>query len=88
MATLTAEQITKWIELNPLRDYRKRNDHMSQSAAAMLIGVSLSAARQWENGVNRPMPEHMERLATLLGLPDGDAMAAAWDAWLDRRPTI
>ena len=81
-----AYQHREWVEKNPLRVWR-RETKTPQMAVASVVGVSVFAVQTWEIGSNRPNPEHMEKLARLVGRAPED-FAHEWDSWLAARPTL
>ncbi len=64
---------------NPIRHHRKRRG-LTQAELAAALGVSHSHLALWERGGALPVPEHLNRLADLLGL-SSDELRAKLEAY-------
>jgi DNA-binding transcriptional regulator YiaG len=73
----------EWKESNPIRIYRKENK-LSLSVVASLLGVGVYTVQRWEDGAVSPNDDNMEKVVRLIG---GDA-ARQWEEWLDSRPGL
>ena len=51
-----------------LRELRRERG-LSMEELASAIGVSKQSVSNWEKGLNKPQPEHLERLAEFFGQP-------------------
>lgn len=83
--TVTLKSRTRnWMEENPLRRWRKRNE-LSMMDAAATLGVGLSSVQNWEQGAYQPNEESMPKLADLLGVKP-ETLTRQWREWYRDRP--
>jgi transcriptional regulator with XRE-family HTH domain len=75
-----------WRHLNPLQIWRRANRCSIRDCAA-LLDYGTGAIQNWENGNTQPPEEVRPRIARLLGITHGD-LVAAWDAWMDKKPSL
>lgn len=73
-----------WMEQNPLRKKRTALK-ASKDHAAVLMGVSMSTIKGWENGAHLPSQTSMERIAEFLEVSIDEAQRL-WDDWWMSRP--
>ncbi|UCC83381.1 MAG: helix-turn-helix transcriptional regulator [Gemmatimonadota bacterium] len=64
---------------NPIRHHRKRRG-LTLAELGAAIGVSHTSLAYWERGEALPAPEHLNRLADLLGL-SSDKLRAELEAF-------
>lgn len=81
----------QWRARNPLRQWRveqaaKAGRKIPAADIAILLATTGSSLQNWESGLERPKPENMARIASLLSHP-AEHMQALWDAWWAERPT-
>lgn len=91
MSTETAEptikdRIRDWIELNPLRRWRHRQE-LSMMDASGLLGVGMSSVQHWEQGAYYPSEESMVKLAAAMGVKV-ETLARNWRTWYAARATV
>lgn len=72
----------EWIELNPLRQWRKKQG-ISVNEAALRFEVSRTTVANWEAGVTYPS---FESMAVIEMETDGVATPVNWVAWKIKRP--
>lgn len=74
----------EWVELNPLRSWRKGRKLSSQEVA-LLLEVSLVTVSYWESGTVRPGPVNMASIADLLELGQME-LENQWTDWRAAAP--
>ena len=81
---MTLETLKGWIEDNPLRKYRKKNN-VSMMRAASMIGVGMSSVQAWEQGAHQPTRASFELLAKVSGIEN---IERQWELWLKKKPKL
>ncbi len=70
-----------WRKRNPLRLWRIENE-ASRATVCAAIRVSLNTVVKWEQGMNIPNLDNIEKLAKLMGRPV-EELAKEWLIWLN-----
>lgn len=83
-ATDTKAARTAWIERNPLRRWRHRNEFSLMDAAAILQ-VGFTTVQLWESGAREPGDDNMEKIAVQLQT-DADRVRRSWRRWRAQQP--
>lgn len=73
----------EWIERNPLRVWR-RDQGLSVSQVASILGVTIMTLGMWEKGITTPNSDNMNNLNELFA----DDLTEAWDQWKSDRPSL
>lgn len=73
----------KWVEDNPLRQFRKQQN-LSINLLASMLGVGFNSIQRWEGGEVIPKPENMDKLNKLIG----DDFEANWNEWMKNKPEL
>lgn len=80
------EQLTDWIESNPLRRWRHRQE-LSMMDASALLGVGMSSVQHWEQGAYYPSDDSVDKLAVAMKVKS-DTLARNWKSWYAKKPSI
>jgi DNA-binding transcriptional regulator YiaG len=80
------ERLTDWIELNPLRKWRHRQE-LSMMDASALLGCGMSSVQHWEQGAYYPSDDSIDKLAGAMQV-QGDTLARSWKQWYAKKPKV
>lgn len=80
------DKIRAWVEENPLRVWRKKND-LAMMDVASGTGMAFSTIQQHEMGGYFPNDESLEKLAAAMDISVA-TLTRKWRSWYDRRPTL
>jgi DNA-binding transcriptional regulator YiaG len=76
------KRLSEWIERNPLREWRSKEDVTIHQASAML-DVAPSTIQAWEGGAHLPREKGMKILEEITGLEE---IHEKWFDWIDEKP--
>lgn len=77
------EAFKTWIDTNPLRAWRRKND-ISIMRAAVALGVTITTIQSWERGSATPSEPNMTNLEKVIGT----GTAKAWTRWAAKQPEV